>query len=131
MAAQLGAPRRATGGERGDRCIDLYRDRPVRGQRVERPQGEPSADAVQHAHAGEARLAHLRRADKVEIARRAASQRALTVMLGYAQAADTAPEQIALASAMAAEMARNLRIVDKGPCAQMRFVGADPVDQRP
>jgi len=113
----------------GDRGVDFDDYRTLLGQRIEWPDGHAAGEAVQYAHAGEARLADLRRADEVEAARRGQAHCALAV-LANTHSACAAGEQVA-AIAMLAEMAADFRVGQQAGDGEMRIGGRGIVDHLP
>ena len=98
---------------------------------VERPDREDwPVKPMQHAHPGQARLADLCRADEIEPAARVLPLRALR-FFGDPQPASARAEQVACTPAMAAEVARQIGVVDDGCGGQMRVGGAHPLHRRP
>src|SRR5690606_15147282 len=66
--ANLAAPRRQPGCTRCEAGVNFDQNRPLRRYRVERPERNAAAEAVEEAHSREARLADLRCANEIEIA---------------------------------------------------------------
>jgi len=100
--------------------------------------GEPleaRAEAVEHPHARQTRLADLRRADEVEITHR---PHALLALGGFGQAeaafagGGTGQEKaVALHARAEAEVARSLGVVEESSYFEMRMTCAQPVDECP
>src|SRR6185369_11579333 len=117
MAAHLGAPCGAAGGHGGDGGVDFDDYRAALRQGIHRPDRQAAGQTVKQAHAGEARLADLGRADEVEIGIGPAAHGLLSA-LGQAEAAAAArfaigAETVAFAAAVAAEVTGSLWMIDE------------------
>ena len=105
-------------------------DRALVRQLIDRPDRNAPGDAVQHPHPRQAGLAHLRRADKVEVGIGAAAH-AFLRSLGLTEAATSPAKSRAFPPAVTAEVVRGLGMVDEGADAKVGVIGAKAVNQRP
>src|SRR5690606_6281789 len=106
-------------------------NRPLRRYRVERPERNAAAEAVEEAHSREARLADLRCANEIEIAD---ARRLLGgALMPFDDAQPSAPlaEEIPDDAPAMAKMTLGFRVRQKGGGFKMRIVRRDPVDERP